>query len=113
MASSPLAWITDSDHNAWQTQRDDDLPATHLVNLFMRTRVASVAFDKIGPTLRALYEAPALLTFLSDLLGKKLYRLADPLGACSINVFRDGWDHALHYDEAEYTVTLSLQQSHE
>jgi hypothetical protein len=113
VSTSASAWITDSEHNAWQTARDGSRPATHLVNLFMRTRVASIAFDKIGPTLHALYEAPELLTFLSNLLGKKLYRLADPLGACSINVFRDGWDHAWHYDEAEYTVTLSLQQADE
>ena len=111
--SSPTAWITDSEHNAWQTERNRSLPTTHLANLFMRTRVASVAFDEIGPTLRALYESPELLSFLSDLLGRQLFRLADPLGACSINVFRDGWDHAWHFDESEYTVTLSLQQAEE
>ena len=111
--SSSSAWITDSTHNAWQTESNSSLPSQHIANLFMRTRVASIAYDNIGPTLRALYESPELLTFLSELLGKRLYRLADPLGACSINVFRTGWDHAWHFDEAEYTVTLSLQQAKE
>ena len=109
--ASPTAWVTDSKHNAWQSDRDASLPPGHIVNLFMRTRVASVAYDQIGPTLRALYESAALLSFLSALLGRTLYRLADPLGAASINVFREGWDHAYHFDEAEYTVTLSLRAS--
>ena len=31
--------------------------------------------------------------------------------ACSVNVFRPGWSHAWHFDEAEYTTTLCLQQA--
>ena len=42
-----------------------------------------------------------------------MHRLADPLGAASINVFRSGWAHAWHYDESEFTVTLSLVQAAE
>jgi hypothetical protein len=109
--SSPKAWITDNEHNAWQTGRNSSVGETHLANIFMRTRVASVAYDQIGPTLRALYTSPHLIAFLSALLGRRLHRLADPLGACSINVFREGWSHAYHFDEAEFTVTLSLQQA--
>jgi len=37
----------------------------------------------------------------------------DPIGACTINVFREGWHHAWHFDEAEFTVTLSLQAADE
>ena len=55
--ASPTAFVTDSEHNAWQTERNTSLPADHLANLFMRTRVASVATDEIGPTLKRLYEA--------------------------------------------------------
>ena len=40
-----------------------------------------------------------------------LYPLADPLGAASINVFRPGWYHAWHFDEAEFTTTLCLQDA--
>ena len=40
-------------------------------------------------------------------------RLGDPLGAASINIFRPGWNHAWHFDEAEYTTTLCLQQAEE
>ena len=111
--ASPASFITDNKHNAWQLPYNESLPNSHLHNLFMRTRVASVAFDQIGPTLRALYEPDALLDFISAVTQRTLYRLADPLGACSINVFRDGWEHAWHFDESEYTVTLSLQQAEE
>ena len=41
----------------------------------------------------------------------RLFRLADPLGAVSINIFRPGWHHAWHFDESEFTTTLCLQQS--
>lgn len=135
--SSPQSFVTDNKHNAWQTSYNESLPSSHLCvcqpsrvlcpinaaftcasylaygssNLFMRTRVSSVAFDQIGPTLRALYESEELLAFVSALTQRRLFRLADPLGACSINVFREGWDHAWHFDESEYTVTLSLQQA--
>ena len=40
-----------------------------------------------------------------------MYRLADPLGACTVNIFKPGWYHAWHFDESEYTTTLCLQQS--
>lgn len=113
VAASPSAFVTDSTHNAWQSPRNATLPDEHVVNLFMPTRVASIAFDEIGSTLRALYDDDDVLAFLSSLLGKPLHRLADPLGACSINVFRERWSHAYHFDEAEYTVTLSLQQAEE
>jgi hypothetical protein len=39
-----------------------------------------------------------------------LFRFADPLGACSINVFVDGGQHGWHFDESEFTITLLLQQ---
>ena len=39
-----------------------------------------------------------------------MYQLADPLGACSVNIFRPGWSHAWHFDEARFTTTLCLQQ---
>lgn len=51
-----------------------------------------------------------LKDFIGYVLGKSaFYRFADPLGACSINVFVDGGQHGWHFDESEYTVTLMLQ----
>ena len=81
----------------------------------MRTRVASTACDELDPSraIRALYACDELLGLVKAITGKSVHRLADPLGAASINVFRSGWSHAWHYDESEFTVTLSLVQAAE
>jgi hypothetical protein len=92
-AEAADAWVTDNEHTAWQLPRDDSFPPSHVRNQMMRTRVASVAFDRIGPALRALYFSDSLLALIEVALGRprgSLHRLADPLGACSINVFRPG-----------------------
>mmetsp|Transcript_29900 Transcript_29900/g.69747 ORF Transcript_29900/g.69747 Transcript_29900/m.69747 type:complete len:279 (-) Transcript_29900:398-1234(-) len=110
-ALSAQAYVTDAHHNAYQLADEPALPTTHVRNLQMHTRVASTAFDELGgqSALRQLYEWDGLLDFLGALLGRPCYRLDDPLGCCSINVFRPGWEHAWHFDEAETTVTLCLQ----
>jgi len=106
------AFICNSSHNAYQLPGiDPDLPETHVRNMMMRTRVASTAYDEVQGPLRRLYEYDGLVSFLSAVLGQPLHRLADPLGACSVNIFRPGWFHAWHFDESEYTTTLALQQS--
>ena len=81
----------------------------------MRTRVASTACDELDESraIRALYACDELLGLVKAITGKNAHRLADPLGAASINVFRSGWSHAWHYDESEFTVTLSLVQAAE
>lgn len=112
--ASPHAFETDSWHNAYQLPEEDpSLPPRHARNLKMRTRVASIAYDELKQegTLRRLYKAGGLVDFVGAVLGRRLHRLADPLGACSVNIFRPGWHHAWHFDEAEYTTTLCLQTS--
>ena len=113
--AATAAFVTDSRHNAFQLpDLDAQLPDNHPRNVLMRTRVASVAYDELdrrGP-LYQLYNSSVFLKFVKDVTHKEqLYRLADPLGACTVNVFRPGWFHAWHFDESEYTTTLCLQQS--
>ncbi len=77
-----------------------------------RTFVGSVPYDRIGEgsLLRRLYLWDPLKDFIAAVLGKaRLHRFADPLGACSVNVFVDGGEHGWHFDESEFTVTLMLQ----
>ena len=77
-----------------------------------RTFVGSVPHDRIGDdsSLGRLYRWDPLKDFVGAVLGKpRLHRFADPLGACSINVFVDGGEHGWHFDESEFTVTLMLQ----
>ena len=95
---------------------DATLPATHVRNTQMRTRVASTACDELDSSraIRALYASDELLGLVKAITcAPSIHRLADPLGAASINVFRSGWAHAWHYDESEFTVTLSLVQAAE
>ena len=110
--AAKFAFVCDSEHNAYQLPAEPGLPETHVRNLMMRTRVASTAWDEVQGPLRRLYEYDGLVEFVGAVLGDRpLYRLADPLGCCSVNIFRPGWYHAWHFDESEYTTTLSLQQS--
>ena len=106
------AWFCKSTHNAYLTPSDTSLPADDVARRQERTFVGSVPYDRIGEdsALRRLYLWDPLRDFIGAVLGKpRLHRFADPLGACSINVFVDGGEHGWHFDESEFTVTLMLQ----
>jgi hypothetical protein len=109
------AFTTDSNHNAFQLPATDaTLPPSHPRNIQMRTRVASMAYDELdrhGP-LYKLYNNPSFLEFVKSVTNQnELHKLGDPLGACTVNIFKPGWYHAWHFDESEFTTTLCLQQS--
>ena len=57
---------------------------------FHRTDVGSVAWDELheDSPLRCLYNWSGVLDLLSHIQGKTKHRLGDPLGACTVNVFR-------------------------
>jgi hypothetical protein len=112
--TSLKAFITNDHHNAYQLPGiDESLPMNHPRNLAMKTQVASIAFDEMTDEdpLRKLYSYEGLVAFIGDVVGHKLYRLSDPIGACTVNIFRPGWEHAWHFDESEFTTTLCLQQA--
>ena len=74
--------------------------------------MGSVPYDRIAEdsSLRHLYLWDPLKDFIGAVLDKsRLHRFADPLGACSVNVFVDGGEHGWHFDESEFAVTLMLQ----
>ena len=111
------AWFCRSTHNVYLTQDDvtpnnPGAPPGDVSGRQERTFVGSVPYDRIGEdsSLRRLYLWDPLKDFVSAVLGKsRLHRFADPLGACSVNVFVDGGEHGWHFDESEFTVTLMLQ----
>lgn len=117
------AWFCKSTHNVYLTQDGTgndapdalDAPASAIRDVaerHERTFVGSVPHDRIGDdsSLGRLYRWDPLRDFVGAVLGKpRLHRFADPLGACSINVFVDGGEHGWHFDESEFTVTLMLQ----
>lgn len=99
--------------NAYQLiESDPRYPPNHARNNLHNTHVASIAYDElcdVGP-LKRVYASNELIDFLSCVLGQRLHRLADPLGACTVNIYRPGWGNGWHFDEAEFTTTICLQQ---
>ena len=106
------AYFCKSTHNAYLTQTDSGLPEDSVAKRQEQTFVGSVPYDDIAENsrLRRLYMWDPLMHFIGYVLDKNpFYRFADPLGACSINVFVDGGEHGWHFDESEFTVILMLQ----
>ena len=107
------AWFCRSTHNVYLTKNGrPGTPDDGVDGRQERTFVGSVPYDRIGESslLRRLYLWDPLKDFIGAVLGKtRLHRFADPLGACSVNVFVDGGEHGWHFDESEFTVTLMLQ----
>lgn len=106
------AFFCHNTHNAYLSEDDASLPANAIERRLEQTHVGSVPYDRIGSDswLRRLYLWDPLKDFIGYVLSKdSFYRFADPLGACSINVFVEGGEHGWHFDESEYTVTLMLQ----
>ncbi len=113
---SDAAFFCKSSHNAYLTDDDATLGESDVRRRQEETYVGSVAYDLIpeDAALRRLYQWDPLRDFIGGVLGKDaLHRFADPFGACSINVFRDGGEHGWHFDESEFTVTLMLQRPDE
>ena len=94
--------VTDNEHNIYYDEGDTAYGGDHIRNRRLKTRVASLAYDLLSPTnvVRTLYENDDFQEFLAAVLdldkdGERLYRSADPYGACSINISRPGGEQGL------------------
>ena len=109
-----FAFECNSNHNIYLLPTvDKEYPTTHVRNRQYPTRVASIAFDELDreQVLVKLYESDLLTSLIAQVTGqKKCYHSADILGRCSVNVFKNGWKHAWHFDESEYSTTLMIQK---
>ena len=106
------AHFVESTHNVYLATQLEDFAGEGPAAKGEHTSVGSVAYDRLphGSRLRRLYQWDPLIAFIQSVLGTaELHRFADPLGACSINVYRDGGRHGWHFDESELSVTLMLQ----
>lgn len=111
-AAEPDAYFCRNTHNAYLEPDDDTFPPDDPRRMHLATSVGSIAYDRLpeGSALKNLYQWDPLVSFIGAVLGNhKFYRFADPLGALSINVFRNGDRHAWHFDESEFSTTLMLQ----
>ena len=112
------AFTTNTKHTAYLKHLDTTRYATNpIYNHPTKTIVASTAYDELAEdsVLKELYEDPRLLNMVASIVlgynSKELYLSEDPLGCCSVNVFRPGYYHGFHYDESEFSVTLMLQEA--
>jgi len=114
-AQEDAAFTTDDTHTAYlQAPDTQQYPANSVYNHKMRTQVASIAFDELSKEspLVQLYQHRTLLQLVSLIVQKEpLYLSADPIGCCSINVFRPGYHHSFHFDESEFSTTIMLQEA--
>ena len=100
-------WMTQSSHNVFLDSGDSKFPPEHIRNRQLPTSVASLAYDKLSRqgSLLSLYNSEPFRLFLSQVLGlDQFYRLEDPLGAASINIFPPGTAHNWHFDEVSCLV---------
>lgn len=108
------AFTTDDKHTAYLRPVDLNKSPKSVVNFEMKTQVASIAFDELGKDsqLADFYRQPALRELVARVVGKdQIFLSEDPLGCCSINVFRPGYHHSFHFDESEFSTTLMLQEA--
>ena len=93
---------------------DEHWPEGHPRKSWNPFSLGAVPFDSFpgDSALRALYAWDPLLGFVARCLGEsKLYRYADPLGALSLNVMVDADEVEWHFDQADFVVSIALQDS--
>lgn len=108
------AFTTDDVHTAYLRPVDPAVSPRSVMNFEMKTQVASIACDELGKEskLADFYRQPALRELVARVVGKdQVFLSDDPLGCCSVNVFRPGYHHSFHFDESEFSTTLMLQEA--
>lgn len=100
-------------HNIYFKDDIAGLPAGHPALRRFETVNHTVCADQIpGSLLCRIYEWPPLAAFLAAVMGKsRLYPMADPLARANVMAYRQGEALNWHFDRAEFTTTLLLQQS--
>ncbi len=111
-ARLPRAFFCHKSHNAYLLDDDPSFDEDHPRRRQLETQVGSIACDDLPAegVLRRFYAWDPLTRVIGAVLGQEsFYRIADPLGAASVNVFEHGAAHAWHFDESLFSVTLMLQ----
>lgn len=101
-------------HNPYLAPDDENFAASHPRNRKQSTDSATLAYDFIaeGSLLERIYRWPPLRAFVATTLGyAELYPLADPLAAVNVLVYPPGTQTGWHFDNAQFVVTLMLQQA--
>lgn len=91
----------------------EDWPADHPRKRVHRSAQWIIAADFFSQSgaLQRLFKNEAFVEFLREALNKKtLYPVEDPLLNIVVTAIGDGDEHAWHFDQNEYAVTLLLQK---
>ena len=84
----------------------------HPLRRTTRRNLAQIAADLIPSEhlLSKLYHSPLMLTFLSKVLGRPVFRNADPYQCLNISVMHAGGCQQWHFDAGNMVTTLLLQE---
>jgi hypothetical protein len=108
------SFLHDRTHNVWLLPAQDvaGVPADHPSLAEMRTSNRTVCADQMAETVvLAVYEWAPLREFIAATVGvQRLYLMADPLARANVMSYGDGQALNWHFDRAEFTTTLLLQQ---
>ncbi len=106
------SFIHDREHNIYFDDNYAGLPADHPALRRMHTVSQTVCADQIPDSLLVkLYKWQPLIDFIAEIVGKRrLYPMDDPLAGLNVKSFRPGDVTSWHFDRAEFTITLLLQQ---
>jgi hypothetical protein len=108
----PRAYRREKMFTAYATLGTDDLPMDHARRREHLNRQYVVTTDILKKTaaMRRLYENDVLTRRIAQLLGEPaLYRLADPVMACTSTVMYDGDTHGWHFDLNDFVVSILLR----
>lgn len=114
VAVRPLAHHSTTHVSPYLAAVDTTLPSTDPRSRPQRSSLAAVAYDDLpaGGALRRLYESAQVRRLVAAVLGVEvLHPYADPLGALSLAVMRDGDELGWHFDFSEFVVSLALQNA--
>ena len=107
------AFYAPKTHNAYLAPADPRFASSHPRNRVLHTSSATLAYDHIGTggLLERLYRWPPLRAFIAETLGyDELHPYADELAAINVLVYPPGTQTGWHFDNANFVVTLLLQE---
>jgi hypothetical protein len=108
----PRAYRRDKRFTAYAGPETGDLPTDHARRREHLNRQYIVSTDILKKTvaMRRLYENDVLTRRIAQMLGEPaLYRLADPVMACTSTIMYDGDTHGWHFDLNDFVVSILLQ----
>jgi hypothetical protein len=114
IALEPRAFRSGGGGTVYLGLPDESFPEDHPRRYWGDYGVGAVAYDLFPPDspIRRLYEWPALLRFLTDVLDRgPIHPYADPLGALNLATMGEGDQLQWHFDQTDFVVSLALRDA--